>query len=214
MRFVTATIHRVDHLASASHFFCTALGFHIKTQTDSSQLLENGSVTIRLSTETHIPFTTLHLELNCRQLEPETQTLLTFTDTLLIAEHTQTTPYRLENRIQAPHNLLITLVKEFNEDEIGIMPLLPTCLDWQAAAVSCIQQLLTYIPIAFRQTARSRITERAEVLAAERGEITVDLADAVQALADTTPVFQHPTLIAALRERAINPDPYFPTPVL
>ena len=80
MRFVTAIIHRVNHLASASHFFGTALGFSIKTQTANSQLLENGSVTIRLTTETHIPVTTLHLELNCQNLQQETQTLLTFSE--------------------------------------------------------------------------------------------------------------------------------------
>jgi hypothetical protein len=209
MRFVTAVIHRVAILETASDFFCTALGFYLKTKQPDWQLLENGSVTVRLTTEPHIPFTSLHLELYCQQLEQQTADVLKFADTQVVAEPFYSSPFRLETRIQAPHEVLITLVKEFNEDEVGIVPELPVCLDWQASAVTCIQQLLRITPLAFRQLARQRITEQAEVLAAERGEISVDLNCAVQALAQVTPAFQHPTLVAALRECGIDSGDYF-----
>jgi hypothetical protein len=211
MRFVTAVIHRVTALETASDFFCTALGFYLKTKQPDWQLLENGSVTVRLTTEPHIPFTSLHLELYCQQLEQQTSAVLQYADTQLVVEPFYSNPFRLETCIQAPHDVLISLVKEFNEDEVGIVPELPVCLDWQASAVTCIQQLLRVTPLAFRQLARQRITEQAEVLAAERGEISVDLNCAVQALAQVTPAFQHPTLVAALRERGIDSGDYFQT---
>ncbi len=214
MRFVTAIIHRVTQLTTASDFFCNGLGFYTKTQSSTStwQVLENGSVTIRLTTESNIPVGILHLEVYCQDLAQQTAALLDFADTQLIIPAFLSTPSRLETHIQAPHNILIILVKEFNEDELGILPELPTCLEWETQAVTCIQQLLRMTPLAFRDLARQRITEHAELLAAERGEISVDLSCAVQALAQVTPVFQHPTLVAQLQERHIDPGDYFQVP--
>ncbi len=214
MRFVTALIHRVENLETANEFFCAALGFSSKTTESDWHLLDNGSITLRLTTQADVPFSTLHLELYCQQLAEETAALLTFPAiTLLIEQHTINS-FRVETRLQAPHNTLISLVKEFNEDELGIIPPLPCCLDWQESATICIQTLLTCTPLGFRALARQRVTEQAEVLAAERGEITVSLPDALQALAQVTPRFQHPTLFFALQAQHIDPKPYFKLPPL
>lgn len=213
MRFVTAIIHRVENLGTASDFFCTALGFYpAQNQGENSCLLENGAVTLRLLNDAGINPGMLNLELYSKHLDADSQALLAFPGVSLISDNIQINPFRLETRLQAPHSVVITLFQEFNEDELGILPALPISLDWEEQAVNCIQQLLTYVPIDFRQLARTRITERAEVLAAEQGEINVDLNIAVQALAETTPHFQHPTLVAALRERGIDPLHYFQSP--
>lgn len=213
MRFVTAIIHQVENLDTARDFFCTVLGFSAQHQGDNSCLLENGAVSVRLLNHVSLCATTLNLELYSKNLDEDSQALLAFPGLSLISDKIQLTPYRLETRLQAPHNLIISLFQEFNEDDLGILPALPISLDWEDQALDCIQQLLTYVPIDFRQLARTRVTERAEILAAEQGEISVDLNTAVQALAEITPHFQHPTLVAALRERGIDPLQHFKIPV-
>lgn len=213
MRFVTAIIHSVENLEAAGDFFCTALGFyHPQHQGNSGLLLENGSVTLRLIDDANTISKSLNLELYSKQLDDDVQTLLTFSGVSLISKNVLINLYRLETRLQAPHGVIVTLFQEFNEDDLGILPPLPISLDWEELALDCIQQLLTYVPIDFRQLARTLITERAEVLTAEQGEITVGLNTAVQALAETTPHFQHPTLVAALRERGVDPLDHFKEP--
>lgn len=215
MRFVTAIVHPVENLNAAGDFFCTALGFSAQNKCNNWILLENGAVTVRLvAADTSDISTWLNLELYSKQLDQDCQTLLAFSGVGLISEKVQISPYRLETRLQAPHRLIIILFREFNEDEAGITPPLPISLDWEDQAVDCIQQLLTYVPIDFRQLARTRVTEQAEILAAEQGEISVTLNIAVQALAEITPHFQHPVLVEALRERGIDPQQHFKTPVL
>jgi catechol-2,3-dioxygenase len=213
MRFVTAIVHRVENLVEASDFFCHTLGFYAQNKsTNYGVLLENGAVAVRLVDDADVLPTALNLELYSKQIDEDSAALLAIPGINLIAEQKRVHPTRLETYLQAPHGVTITLYQEFNEDELGIMPELPISLDWEQSAVDCIQQLLTYVPIDFRQLARHRVTERAEVLAAEQGEISVALEIAVQALAETTPHFQHPTLVAALQERGINPQNYFHLP--
>ena len=210
MRFVTAIIHVVENLEAAGAFFCTALGFsYSQNQGNRGVLLENGSVTLRLIDNLNLVSKSLNLELYSQQLDDDVQALLDFPAVSLISEKIQINPYRQEIQLQAPHSVTITLFQEFDEDDLGILLPLPISLDWQPQALDCIQQLLTYVPIDFRQLARTLVTERAEVLAAEQGEITVELKTAVQALAETTPHFQHPALVAALRERGIDPSRHF-----
>jgi hypothetical protein len=211
MRFVTAIIHSVKNLTAAGDFFCTVLGFYPAQNYNNFGLLyENGAVSVRLVND-NIHETPLNLELHSQQLDEDTQELLAHPGVFLLSEKVLINPYRLETHLQAPHGLVITLFKEFNEDDLGILPPLPISLDWETSALDCVQQLLVCIPLDFRHLARQRITERAEVLAAEQGEITVTLNIAVQALAETTPHFQHPTLVAALHERGIAPLHYFNT---
>lgn len=213
MRFVTAIIHSVENIEAAENFFCTALGFYLpQNQGNRGVLLENGAVTLRLVDDTSLAGS-LNLELYSKQLSADVQALLAFADVSIIRENVRLNPYRLETQLQAPHGVIITLFQTFNEDELGILLPLPISLDWEKQAQDCIQQLLTYVPIDFRQLARTLVTERAEVLAAEQGEITVDVKIAVQALAETTPHFQHPALVAALHERSIDPAQHFKEPV-
>lgn len=213
MRFVTAIVHYVENLATARDFFCHGLGFYASSQrNDYGVLLENGAVSVRLleGKTTSYP---LNLEIYSQQLDEDCTALLAFSNVSLFSKKKQVHLYRLEICLQAPHNLKITLFQELNEDDLGILPTLPLSLDWEQPAIECVQQLLTYIPLDFRQLARQRIIERAEMLAAEQGEISVILENAVQALAETTPYFQHATLVTALQERGINPQNYFHLPL-
>lgn len=212
MHFISSIIHPVENLTAASTFLCQqTLGFYEKDVSEDYCLLENGAVTLRLVKNTDIPPSSLNLELQTKQLEQDTQELLTHTGISLIAENISISPYRLETRLQAPHQFVIILFKSFDEDELGIIPPLPISLDWDEETMECIQQLLIQVPISFRDLARNRVTERAETLAAEQGQITVAEDHALNALADISPPFQQEPLIIALRERGIDPEPYFPS---
>ena len=212
MNFVISVIHAVADPVSAAAFLCEALGFKNTCQSTEAVIVENGAIALRLVPDNIArqgDVGCLNLELQTRNMAQATSELLLLPDVMLIAQPVAVNPARVESRLQGPQGILITLVQEFNEDELGIIPPLPTSLIWNEDAEDCIRQMLRLIPVSFRESARIRITERAEILAAEDAEITVTINYAVQALADITPLFQHPMLMSALRQRGIDPSGYF-----
>ncbi len=210
MRFIASIIHLVENLTAASDFLCNTLEFQKTDSSEDFHLLENGSVSLRLVKNKDMPPSILNLEMPTKTLEQDTQELLKINGIELIAENVSISPYRLETRLKAPHNIIITLSRSFNEDDLDIMPPLPISLDWDGETMETIQQLLKQVPIEFRERARTKTTERAETLAAEHGLITVEENHALMALADFTPPFQQQALSDAMRERGIDPEPYFP----
>jgi len=210
MNFVISVIHAVADPVSAATFLCDALGFKNTCQSSDAVIVENGAIAVRLvPDETLKPAGCLNLELQTRNMAQATSELLARSDVSLIASPVAVNPARVESLLQGPQGIQITLAQEFDEDELGIIPLLPVSLHWDEQAEDCIRQILRLIPVGFRDSARMRITERAEMLAAEDAEITVAINYAVQALADVTPLFQHPVLISALQQRGIDPSGYF-----
>lgn len=212
MNFVISVIHSVADPILAATFLCDALGFKSTCQSTEAILVENGAIAVRLvpnkaAGQGEGPC--LNLELHTRNMAQATAELLVLPDVILVAQPVAVNPARVESRLQGPQGILITLVQEFNEDELGIVPPLPTSLIWNEDAEDCIRQMLRLIPVSFRDSARIRITERAEMLAAEDASITVNIDCAVQALADITPLFQHPVLMSALLQRGIDPSGYF-----
>ena len=211
MRFITSIIHKVEEITTATTYFCTSLGFDIKNQSTSWTIIENGAIEIRLvaAEDAKDASNRLNLELQTKQQAEDTKELLSHPGVSLIGKRISENPDRIENRFQCPHGLVISLIREFNEDELGIIPPLPTSLDWGADAEECIKQILRVVPLSFRQLARTRITEKAEMLTARKGSISVNIDCAVQALAEATPHFQHPALEAGLLERGIDPLGHF-----
>ncbi|MCK4842046.1 MAG: hypothetical protein KAT04_09195 [Methylococcales bacterium] len=211
MDFTVAVIHQVNKLSDAMCFFDTVLGFDQQTPTEDGELVENGALAIRLvqTTDAQTVMQSLNLEMQTKDITETTVKLLTLPEIQLIEERVEISQHRVETRLQAPHNVIITLAQEFNEDDLGILLPLPTSLDWQQQAEDCIKQMLLQVPIGFRKAARTRVTERAEMLIAEQGLITVDIDSAVKALAQVTPIFQHQGLEIALKERGIDPGDFF-----
>lgn len=209
MRFITSVIHKVEDINAATIFFCTSLGFGVKDRSNGWAIIENGAIEIRLMADANKASGCLNLELQTKQHEEDTKELLSHLGVSLIAEKLSDSLDRVENRLQCPHGLVISLIREFNEDELGIIPPLPISLDWEVDAEECIKQIIRVVPLSFRQSARTRITEKAEMLTAGKGSITVDLDCAVQALAEATPHFQHPALEAGLLERGIDSRGHF-----
>lgn len=211
MNFVVSVIHSVDDLADAAAFLCRVLGFQQKPAASNAIIVENGAVAIRLVTaKTELPNTVLTLELHTQ----DTATTLTqLRDhagiSLLHQAENNVRQERTETLLQAPHGIKIMLVQEFNEDQLDISPPLPTELIWHDEAEACVKRMLKLVPISFRQPARVRVTERAEMIAGENASITVTLADALHALADTTPLFQRAILISTLQAEGIDTTIYF-----
>ncbi len=211
MNFTTAIIHRVDDLFAAGCFLTDILGFNQQNITTEASLVENGALAIRLvpATDDDRSVASLNLEMQTKDIQQATAELLANSAIQLIQASIEISQWRTETHLQGPHGFIITLAQEFNEDDLGIIPPLPTSLDWQQDAEHCVKQMLLQVPIGFRQSARTRITERAEMLIAEHGLISVDIDRAVLALAQVTPTFQHQGIVIALKELGIDPGDLF-----
>lgn len=210
MRFITSVIHKVEDITAATDFFCTALEFQQQEVVLNGVVIDNGAVSIRLlATDYEEPAGFLNLECRVNRLAEETKELLLFPGIKLIADSIQVNQQRIESHFQCPHGLSLVLCKKLNEDDLDILPLLPISLDWSVEAEECIRQVLRVVPLDFRQLARERVTEQAEMLAGEQGLISVDLDFAIQALAKATPLFQHSALKDALLARGVDPGNYF-----
>ncbi len=211
MNFTTAVIHRVDDLFTAASFLTDVMGFNQQSITADGTLVENGALAIRLVQidDAQHSVGLLHLEMQTNDINQAASELLDRPDIQLIQQLIEISQQRTETHLQGPHGIIIILAQEFNEDDLGIIPPLPTSLDWQQDAEDCVKQILLQVPIGFRQGARTRITERAEMLVAEYGLISVDVDRAVLALAQVTPIFQHKGIETALKERGIDPGDLF-----
>lgn len=210
MQFAVAVLHAVENLDAAAEFFGEALGFQRQDEQGNKYLLNNGAISIRLiSGQAEIERATLNLELYCEDLDATCESMLRYSGISVISEPAWVDQYKMQSRLHAPHNLVITLSRNFNEDELGITPPLPTTQAWEERAETCIRDVLKQIPLGFRSQARIRITEQAEMISGREGSIRVSLDHAVRSLAETTPNFQHPTLCVALSEMGIDAHSYF-----
>lgn len=213
MDFVISVIHAVTNVADAAKFLCDNLGFQLKVQTEQAVVVDNGAIAVRL-----VPLAAtanqpqLTLELQSQQLTKTTEDLLALPKLSLLERNCAIGTNRVENRLLGPYGIGITVAQVFNEDQLAVLPPLPMSLIWDEQAEQCLRKLLRLIPVDFRDTARIRITEQAEMLAAADAAITVNLTNALQALAEITPHFQHPMLVAALREMGIEPSAHFQQP--
>jgi hypothetical protein len=209
MDFVISIIYWVADPFAAAAFLCNHLGFQQKQSSDHGIVVDNRAVAIRLTRLSVQNQEALNLELQSQNLGKTTEALLKLPNVSLIGGKISVGGTRVENRLQGPHGIIITVSQEFNEDQLGVMPPLPASLIWDEKAENAIRQLLRFTPVHFRDVARIRITEQAEMLAAAQASITVNLDYALQALAELTPHFQHPLLISALQQMEIEPTAHF-----
>ncbi|MFA5983085.1 MAG: hypothetical protein WC782_03630 [Methylococcaceae bacterium] len=212
MNFVISVIHYVEDPAAAADYLCNALGFQKKVKL-SPRVVENGAISIRLELVPSLAAykNELNLAMQTQNLAQAVTELATFFKAELSSPACAVSIDRKEAQLICPHHIRLTLVEELNEDQIGILPDLPTSLIWDTRAEACIKETLRQVPVSFRELARQRVTERAEMLAAEQALLTVNLEFAVQALADVTPNFQHAQLVAALLGQGVEPGGYFHT---
>lgn len=212
MDFVVSVIYKVSSVHHAAEFLTNVLGFYQQQILIDDLLIDNGSVAIRLEKESppEQSDTGLHLELQTKDIKQTRQQILTRPDVQLLQDITQVSRTRCEAKVQGPYGITITLSQNYSEDDLGDIIPLPTSLIWEPEVEHCLQQMLLQIPLGFRDSARKRITERAEMITAEIGFITVHIDSAIQALTESTPDFQQQTMITTLQSLSIDPDKYFP----
>jgi len=204
--------HTVPSLEEATDFLKDVLQFTVRHQDQRSVLLDNGTLQLRLlsSEAPHAPDSQrLRLEISTKRLKKSATHLLARHDVKLLKEESHINMWRSELHLQTDYGIDLILFRKFNEDELGVLPELPISLDWPEDVQEPLKHILCCVPLAFRDKARKEITERAEYLTAEQGNITVAKEQAMLACAQATPLFQHHSLQEKMREVGIDPTPYF-----
>lgn len=208
MNFIVSIIHVVVDVEQAADFLIDVLNFQERSRTQDSVQVDNGALSVRLVTTGIMARakTTLELEMSTEDLPAAAQHYQAIAGVEILTEPQRLSQEQLEMRLQGPQNIIITLSKTFDEDELAILLPLPTSLDWHEDAEIAVQRLLRIVPLGFREQARQRVTEQAEMAAAYNGEVTVDQLTAIRSLAQATPTFQHQALREALAVEGLNTD--------
>lgn len=208
---VLSVVHPVEQLAEAIAFFEAALGMPLRSRGENWAVVDNGSVSVRLEqtqpgAQRAGPLT---LELAVTDLDTARAALLEQPGVTLRSETLWKSADRHEVRLSlaaSAHDLVLELVRTYHEDELGIVPELPTQLPWEERALKLVKTLLSHVPVTFRSSARTRVTKRAEFLTVECGEVEVNAFRGVQAVVQVTPAFQLDTLRGSLSTLGLDPE--------
>lgn len=196
MHYVISLHHQVENPERTAQFFINTLGFYHAEKDGYALFLENGSVTIHLEKgETR----DLSLTLQCSHIEKDCQALLEDPNITLIQDITRT-DNRIHCQLQCRDGIHLILNKILNEDDLEILIPLPSSLVWDEATDLRIRRILRMVPLGFRESARKRITEKAEYDSVEQGLLMVSESIALHSMVAITPAFQ----IRALMELLIN----------
>lgn len=198
-------VHSVESLEASLAFFGGTLALPVRTRGESWAVVDNGSIALRLEARGRSS-QTLVLELSSPELVLAAAGLLLDPVVERLSEVEWVSATRQEVRLAARiHQVELVLARTYDEDELGIVPDLPTRLPWESDATTIVQGLLRDVPVVFRIGARRRITERAEYLSVLSGELDVSVSCAVQAVVQVTPAFQLDRLRRSLAALGLDP---------
>lgn len=204
VHFVSALIVSVPEPQKAREFFLDRLGFVVRKEEIDACSLDNGAVAIRLVTAATGPSIPT-LEVSAPDPEELAQQLEAAGDLLELGSAKMVSEQRLEVRAVSRHGVALCIVREFDEDDLGLLPELPSNIDWSSEAALEIRELLRQVPIAFRSEARERVTREAEAAALERGRVRVELVDAFAGLFRATPSFKRPWVLDQYARLGLEP---------
>lgn len=205
---VIAVVHRVDMPGDAAAFLESVLGMTRTEEGDADNRVTSGALEVRLlPPDPDRAPSLLELELSANDALECRDRLLAQPGTRLRTDAQRTRPDRIELQVEAPFDLLVRVVQHLDEDQLGVLPPLPTSLEWTPDAARLVQETLRTVPLAFRDQARRRMTQRSEYLAARDGRVVVEQDDAVRGMLDATPDFQQPSLRATLAAAGVPPPP-------
>lgn len=200
-----SVVHPVADLEETVRFFTDVLSMPVRVRGADWAVVDNGSVSLRL-VRSAAPPQLVALELMAADIDASAAQLLAEPGVERAGEVEWVSPSRKELRLAArAHGLELVLARDYDEDELAVVPPLPTSLPWTEQALDVVQTLLREVPVVFRGSARTRITERAEYLAVESGEVEVAPHHGIRAVIQVTPAFQ----LARLRQSlvALGLDP-------
>lgn len=198
-------VHSVEALEASVGFFGGTLALPVRAQGEGWAVVDNGSIALRLEARGRSS-QTLVLELSSPEPVLAAAGLLLDPAVERLSQVEWVSATRQEVRLAARlHQVELVLARTYDEDELGIVPELPTRLPWESDATTIVQSLLRDVPVVFRVSARSKITERAEYLSVLGGALDVGVSCAVQAVVQVTPAFQLERLRRSLVAIGLDP---------
>ena len=209
MNYASAFILYVEDLPGVQTILLDALEFTITSQGKGFSMLENGALRLRLVHSSDKSGQILNLEVNSSDIEASIKFYQQY-GFIQTGDSQWLHSAREEVTMQAEIPVCLILSREYNEDELGIMPELQTSLEWHKNALLITQLLIKTIPITFRDIARGKIIAMAEADTIVTGQIEVDQSHAIQAIIKVTPNFQHDALKDEIIKNNLTVKDYFP----
>ncbi len=198
-------VHGVHDVSVAERFFNDALGMPTRDHGPGWALVDNASIGLRL-VETDSVSAALDIELVGNDLPAVARELAAHEGVSSLRPLRWVSTWRQELWLRGPFGLTLRLVRDYDEDQLGIVPALPTKLQWDPKTESLIQELLRYVPVVFRRDARRFVTEGAEERALADGRVTVEQNEAIDVLVQRTPSFQLDRLRKELGVHGLEPE--------
>lgn len=186
--YPNAIIHQVTDLKAAEQFLREVVGLPVRARGDGWVLLDNQTVAIRLLKGSATGRVRIELESN--DPEADAEALLRAGRVRRMGNTQKVTHDLLVLPLAGPCGIELQLVRQYSEDETGIVPKLETSLEWGGDASDALRRLLRWVPLPFRCPARVKSVQRAEELALQDGKVCVDLLTALRALVQITPSFK------------------------
>lgn len=208
MQFAVASYLSVPQPETAAHFLKDALKFHIEYRPGYGWWAENGAVNLILQEgkcEHAI------LEIQCSNIEQDSAQLLARPDIHALTD-IQQQENRIEQTLATDCGITLKLSKILNEDDMGELVPLPSTLPWDEQTDLHTRRILRIVPLSFREKARQQVTQRAEYLAVEAGQLHVQQDHAMQAFVDITLDFQYQALFDAMQKEGIDASAYMQDP--
>lgn len=203
-----AIIHQVTDLKAAEQFLRQVVGLPVRSRGDGWVLLDNQTVAIRLLKGTATG--RVRIELESADPEADAEAMLRSGKVKRVGNTQRVTYDLLVLPLAGPCGIELQLVRQYSEDETGIVPELETRLQWDRQAADALRQLLRWVPLPFRGLARGKSVERAEEIALGRGGVCVDQLTALRALVQITPAFKSELLRSQIREMGLDVAPLEP----
>lgn len=187
--YVLSIAHGVADVGAATAFCSQLPGFQSLPTEAGRALLANGAVTLTLFPDPNASSATT-LALSVPDLDSSLNELLALPGVALAGGVVQVSPLLREQRLTAPHHFELLLQCRITEDDLAEPIPLPTSLDWSEEALQAARRMVDAVPHQFRDIARQRSVARAEELTIERGDVTVEVAEALRGMAEGTPRMQ------------------------
>ncbi|MDH5588935.1 MAG: hypothetical protein OEZ65_16465 [Gemmatimonadota bacterium] len=207
---ILSVIHPVTDLAAAADLLGNALGFTEQSREEGMVVMDSGAVAVRLvqargedaaDRVLDLEIVVADLELAVREYAGLGGKPVGRPETVL--------PHRVEFPISFEHGIRVIAVRNFTEDELGVVVPLPVTMEWTEEAEVRVQRILSNVPLAFRHRSRATMTRAAEEHATAEGQSLVEEAAAIHAAVSCTPAFDLPRLREALTEDGVDPEPFF-----
>jgi hypothetical protein len=195
----------VPNLDASVEFFGSVLSMPVRVAGAGWATVDNGSISLRL-VEGRAAAEPVEVELTTRDIAETTAELCALPGVQVISRSAWPHPGRQEQRLSTPHGVTLVVARDYDEDELGVVPPLPSSLPWDDVAVQTAQELLANIPVSFRPNARKEVTSHSEYLTVQAGDVVVTETVAIRAVIQLTPALKLGALRAALAARGLDPS--------